>query len=319
MEWLITLGVLVGALALFTLILTLFFFAFAVRRNDKYTVEAALSRMEKKTPPDQFTRVKQGAESFLNAPHKEVFITSRDGLKLCAYLMEQEDPASARGTIVLVHGWRSHPAFDFSASWSYYLKKGLNVLAIHQRAHGKSAGKYICFGVKERFDLIDWVKFANERYGDDKKVIVSGISMGASTVLMALGEDDLPANVVAATADCGFVSAWDEFSHVLHHSYHLPKFPLLYTTDLLSRAVADFPFRGYSTEESLQKARIPILIIHGLADTFVPPEHSRISAAACAAPYELIEIEGAGHGLSYLVDPQTVSAKLDAFIDNALF
>ena len=123
MEWLITLGVLVGALALFTLILTLFFFSFAVRRNDKYTVEAALSRMKKKTPPDQFNRVKQGAESFLNAPHKEVFITSRDGLKLCAYVMEQEDPASAQGTIVLVHGWRSHPAFDFSASWSYYLKR----------------------------------------------------------------------------------------------------------------------------------------------------------------------------------------------------
>ena len=315
MKWLIVIGALVGTFLLITAGLTLFFFSFAVRRNDKYTVEAALSRMKKTTPQDQLACIQNGIARFSSADKKDVYITSRDGLRLHAYLFEQPD---ARGTIILVHGWRSHPEIDFSASWEYYTKKGLNVLAIHQRAMGKSEGKYICFGFKERWDLVDWIKFVNSRYGEDKKIIVSGVSMGASTVLMALGEEDLPKNVAGATADCGFVSAWDEFEHVLRHSYHLPKFPLMYTTDLWSRLVADFPFRGYSTEESLRKTKVPVLLVHGLADTFVLPEHSRRSAAACASPCELIEVEGAGHGLSYLVDPLRVSSRLDAFIERQL-
>lgn len=309
---------LVAALSVILAVATVVFLRMAICRNDSYTLERALARMEKTTPPQQFALIKEGVARFEAEKKQDVYITSRDGLRLHAYLFEQENPAAARGTIVLVHGWRSHPQLDFSASRSSYLEKGLNVLAIHQRAHGLSEGKFICFGVKERFDLLDWLAFVSERYGADHKIITSGISMGSATVLMALGEESFPRNVVGATADCGFTSPWDQFIHVLRHTYHLPKFPLLYTTDLLSRAVADFPFRACSTVESLKKSRTPLLILHGLADDFVPPEHSRQNAAACASPCELIEVEGAGHGMSYLVDPETVKPKLDEFLDRIL-
>lgn len=318
MKWLIITGAALAVLLLVLSAATLYFFSYAICRKKKRTAEAALAQMERSANPEHFPIIKQGFERFEKAKKESVWIRSRDGLKLHAYLLEQPDPTAARGTIVLAHGWRSHPQIDFSASWESYIKKGLNVLAIHQRATGKSEGKYICFGVKERLDLIDWVGFVNARYGADKKVIISGISMGASTVMLALGEKEMPQNVVGATADCGFVSAWDQFRHVLRTSYHLPPFPLMYTTDLLSRLVAGFPFRKFSTEQSLKNARVPVLFLHGLADNFVPPEHSRRSAAACASPHELIEIEGAGHGTSYLTDYPTVSAKLDAFFDRVL-
>lgn len=318
MKWLILIAAIAGALLAVLIGATVFFFRYAIVRNDKYTVDAALARMKKTTPDAHFSIIKAGIESFQNAEKQDVYIKSCDGLRLHGYLMEQSDPKNSRGTIVLVHGWRSHPEIDFSASWKAYLAKGLNVLAIEQRAHSESEGKYICFGVKERFDLLDWLKFVCERYGEDHKLVISGVSMGAATVLMAAGEAELPKNVVGVTADCGFVSPWAQFEYILRHSYHLPKFPLMYTTDLLSRAVADFPFRGWSTEQSLRNARIPVLMLHGLADTFVPPEHSRRSAAACASPCELLEVEGAGHGMSYLVDPDTVKAKLDAFFESVL-
>ena len=318
MTWLIIAAAILGALLATVGIATCVFLRIAIYRNDRYTIESALSHMEKSTPKEHFCQIKSGVAEFIAAEKEDVYITSRDGLRLHGFLMEQASPKEARGTIVLVHGWRSHPEIDFSASWKSYVEKGLNILAIEQRAHGESEGKYVCFGVKERFDLLDWLTFVNERYGNDMKIIVSGISMGSSTVMMAIGEDTLPQNVVGATADCGFLSAWDEFTHVLHHSYHLPRFPLLYTTDLLSRAVAGFPFRACSTEQALKNAKIPVLMLHGLSDDFVPPEHSRRNAAACASPCELIEVEGAGHGMSYLVDPDTVKEKLDAFFDRVL-
>lgn len=318
MKWLMVCAILIGALILIVLIATVYFFRYAICRNDKYTTEAALARMKKSTPPAQFAIIEQGVEGFLKAKKQDVTVKSRDGLLLHGYLMEPSPPTESRGTVLLVHGWRSHPEIDFSASWESYLKKGLNILAIEQRAHSGSEGKYICFGVKERFDVLDWVNFLGERYGQNHKIVISGVSMGGATVLMTLGEEELPKNVVGATADCGYVSPWAQFEYILHRSYHLPNFPLLYTTNLLSRAVADFSFRGWSTEQSLKNAKIPVLMLHGLADTFVPPTHSRRSAAACASPCELIEVEGAGHGMSYLVDPDTVKAKLDAFFERVL-
>ncbi len=318
MTWPIALLAIIGALLLLTLALTVFFFRLALCRNDKQTPEAMLGRMKKTTPPEQFALIQRGHESFMAAPKQDIFITSRDGLGLHAYLFEQPEDKETKGTIILVHGWRGHPEVDFSASWERYRDFGFRILAIHQRGHAPSDGRYITFGVKERFDLIDWANFVNQTYGADQKIVISGISMGCATVLMALGESELPENVVGATADCGFVSAWDEFTHVLKTSYHLPKFPLLYTADLMARAVAGFHFRECTTEQALRKARIPVLFIHGLADDFVPPEHTRRSAAACASPHELIEVEGAGHGVSYLVDTDHINTRLDQFFRRVL-
>ena len=130
MFWLIF-GI-IAALLVILFVATAVFFRMAVYRNDSYTLERALARMEKTTLPEHFALIKEGVARFEAEEKQDVYITSRDGLRLHAYLFEQENPAAARGTIVLVHGWRSHPELDFSASRSSYLEKGLNVLAIHQ-------------------------------------------------------------------------------------------------------------------------------------------------------------------------------------------
>ena len=314
MKWLVILLTVLASLILILFALTVFFFRVAICRKDRYDEAAMLKNMKKTMSPEHYAIIEAGVKSFHAAEKEDVHITSHDGLRLHGYLIEQKDRDHVRGTIILVHGWHGKPQVDFSASWHRYYEMGLDILAIEQRAHGKSEGKYICFGVKERFDLLDWISFVNNRYGADKKIVLSGISMGSATVLMTLGEEQLPSNVVCATADCGYTDAWDQFAHVLRRSYHLPGFPLLYTTDLFSRAVADFPFRSYSTIESLKKAKIPVLFIHGKADGFVPLENTTKNAAACASYHEVVEIENAPHGLSYLFDTPTISRAFDEFV-----
>ena len=122
MTWLFVGMSALGALLLIVLFATVYFFRYAICRNDKYTTEAALAHMEKTTPPEQFSVIKEGVKEFLAAQKRDVYVKSRDGLLLHGYLMEQPEPEKARGTIVLVHGWRSHPEIDFSASWKTYLK-----------------------------------------------------------------------------------------------------------------------------------------------------------------------------------------------------
>lgn len=305
--------VVVGVLVLAILAVSVYLFGFACRRHDTGD-EFSILEMMKKTEFACFAdEIEKGIRSFHAMEKEDVYIQSRDGLKLHGYLIPHEN---ARGTIVLVHGWRSRVAYDFSAIWETYYSMGYNLLAFEQRAIGQSEGKYICFGAKEQFDLIDWTRFVNERFGEDQPVIFSGISMGSSTIMFAVGNEELPKNVIGAIADCGFTSAWDEFTYILRHTYHLPTFPFLYIAEMFGKVFCGISFREYHSTKTLQNAKVPVLFIHGEADNFVPPENTVKSHAACASRCELLLVPGAGHGMSYLVDRQAAEKKLTDFLES---
>ena len=305
-------------IALFALVLSAFgisayLFVFACRKNDNGDEFKNLEKLKKSSLAHFADTIENGIKAFHAADKEDVYIKSRDGLTLHGYLMPKEN---ARGTFILIHGWRSRPAYDFSAIWQKYRDMGYNILAIEQRTIGQSEGKYICFGIKERYDLIDWARYVNTRFGEQSPIIFSGISMGCSTVMFAVGNDELPSNVVGAIADCGFTSAWDEFCYLLRTQYHLPKFPFLYIAEIYARIFCGISFRECNSTETLKHAKIPILFIHGEADDFVPPENTQKSYAACASRRELLTVKDAGHGMSYLVDRENGDKTLTDFINS---
>lgn len=306
----------IAGIALFVLLLLAFglsayLFIFACRKNNLGDEFENLEKLKKSSLAHFADTIEHGIRAFHAADKEDVYIKSRDGLRLHGYLMPKEN---ARGTFILVHGWRSRPAYDFSAIWEKYRDMGYNILAIEQRTIGGSEGKYICFGVKEHLDLIDWARFVNTRFGDQSPIIFSGISMGCSTVMFAVGNDELPSNVVGAIADCGFTSAWDEFCYLLRTQYHLPKFPFLYIAEIYARIFCGISFRECNSIQTLKNAKIPILFIHGEADDFVPLENTQKSYDACASRRELFTVKDAGHGMSYLADRENADKKLADFI-----
>ncbi len=74
-----------------------------------------------------------------------------------------------------------------------YHDLGFNLLLVDQRAQNGSAGRYITFGVRESRDVRPWVELHNREFGPEP-VFLGGVSMGATTVLMAAG-GPLPENV----------------------------------------------------------------------------------------------------------------------------
>ncbi len=293
--------------------LSAYLFCFACRRDGRGNEDDNLEKLKKSSLAHFADTIGDGLAAFRATEKEDVYITSRDGLRLHGYWIPQEN---AKGTIIMVHGWRSRVAYDFSAIWRKYRDMGYNLLGIEQRAIGGSEGKYICFGVKERFDLIDWVHFVNERCGKNSPVIFSGISMGSSTVMFAIGNEELPRNVIGAVADCGFTSAYDEFCYLLRTSYHLPKFPFLYIATLFAKIFCGFTFNECNSTETLKNAKIPVLFIHGEADGFVPLEFTLKSYEACASRRELLTVKGAEHGMSYLVDKESADKKLTEFLNS---
>lgn len=239
------------------------------------------------------------ADQWLRENHaQDVTMQSHDGLTLHAWWIPADNP---KGTVLLAHGYRSTPLVDFGLAFPFYHRIGMNILVPAQRSHGKSEGRYITFGVKESRDFLDWVKYHNKKFGN-YPVILSGMSMGASTV-MFMADLDLPENVRGIIADCGFSSPKEILSSVYTKVTHLPAGPSLWAAEWFARVFGKFSLTEKNTRKTLAKNKLPILMVHGAQDDFVPCQMTRDGFSACAGKKELLIVEGAEHGVSFLVDP----------------
>ena len=239
---------------------------------------------------------------------QDVSVRSFDGLTLRGQWVPAQKPMA---TIILFHGYHSHHVNDFAGIYGLYHSIGLNLLLVRQRAQGESEGTYITFGVKEHRDCLSWIDFHNRTHGMDN-VFLGGMSMGASTVLFAAGED-LPPNVRGITADCGFSSPAEIVSHIIKKDYHLPPKLVLPLMEVWARILGGFSFHDCHTRDALARSKTPILFIHGKADTFVPCHMTQSGYDACVSDKELHLIEGAGHGRSYLLEPKRLEQALIGF------
>ena len=262
---------------------------------------------------EQFSRMTgKGKEWFHEQTSERITVTSYDGLKLVAYYLPSKTISDK--VIILMHGYRADGFVNFGGLVEFYHKRGYHLLMPYQRSHGESEGEYICYGVKERYDVKKWVQYVTKRFDNQCTIYLSGTSMGAATVLMAAGLN-LPKQVKGIIADCGFTSPWDIFSHVIRKDYHIPKVPFLYIADCICRLKAGFSLQEYSTITSMRKNQIPVLFIHGGSDTFVPIEMSYDNYEACAAPKQILVIEEAAHGTCCLVEPEAYMKTVIEFME----
>ena len=126
--------------------------------------------------------------------------------------------------------------------------------------------------------------------------------MVAATVLMA-SELNLPKEVRGILADCPYTSPAEIISTV-GKARGIPMKLALPMAELGARIWGGFSLSSVSALSTVRLARVPILLIHGEADKFVPCEMSRRIAGANPKLIELHTFPGAGHGLSYLVDTE---------------
>ena len=213
------------------------------------------------------------------------------------------------------HGYRGTPSRDFSGGAAFHLDAGMNLLMIEERAQCGSQGKYITMGVRESYDCGRWVEYAVGRFGPDTRIILSGISMGATTVLLAAGLG-LPDNVKGVIADCPFTSPGAITKEVLRQ-YRLPVFPFYPLLALGARLFAGFRMGEADAARAVRRVETPILLIHGEDDRFVPCDMSRAIAAANPA-IEFHTFPGAGHGLSFLADRERYCALAGDFLRRVL-
>lgn len=284
-----------GSLLLLLLVSGIYTFCVAcVRAKD---VNWLIEDEVRKTPYKKYYPNILAAKQWLDDHGAEdIYVMSDDGLKLHGLWVSAEQP---KGTVLLAHGYRSTMLVDFGAVFEIYHKLGFQLLIPEQRSHGQSQGRFITFGVKESGDMLKWIDFHNKNYGEFP-MILSGLSMGASTV-MYLADKDLPENVRGLIVDCGFTSPKEIISSVYKKVIHLPAAPTVYVTEFLARCLAGFSLWQEDSRRSLSMNKLPILMVHGKKDGFVPCEMTEQGYQACAGQKHLLLVDGADHGVSFFV------------------
>lgn len=252
-------------------------------------------------------------EKFQTRPFEHVTIKSNDGLTLHGDLFLSTTPS--KRTAIMFHGYTSCGINDCSNMAEYFMQRGYNTLIVDQRSHGKSEGEYIGFGILDRYDCMNWIRYIIDRLGEDSKIALYGVSMGASTVLMASGFDDFPKQVKAIVADCAFTSPYDVFVHILKRDYHLPPHPIMDINDKMCRDTAGYGFKDYSTLDAVRKAPCPYLFIHGKEDLFVPTEMSVKNYEACSGKKQLLLVDNAGHAASLYENRELYYKTVNEFLD----
>lgn len=241
-------------------------------------------------------------------PYRPCETRARDGLTLRGRYYETDPAAPIE---ILFHGYRGDPERDMSGAIERAFAVGHNALVVSQRGAGESEGRVITFGVLERWDCHAWVDYVIKTFGDGVRIMLSGVSMGAATVLMAAGEP-LPKNVYAILSDCPYTSARDIIMSVMR-ARRLPARLLYPFVRLGARLFGHFDPDEASPLSAIARASLPVILYHGEADGFVPCEMSRRLLAAAASPCRLVTVPGADHALAYPKDPEAYLAALREF------
>lgn len=253
--------------------------------------------------------ISKSVEEMLSRPFEPVTITSFDGQKLFARYYHVAESAPLQ---IFFHGYKSSAELDCCGGSKLAAKLGQNTLVVDQRSHGKSEGTCITFGIKERHDCLSWIHYARSRFGDDVKIILSGLSMGAATVLMAT-DLQLPENVIGIIADCPYSSPKSIIQKV-SKDMHLPAKLLYPFVKLGARIFGNFNLEESSALSAVATTKLPILLIHGEDDRFVPCDMSRDIHSSCASRIMFETVPGAGHGLSYIVAPEKYEKAVTEFV-----
>ncbi|MFT3712151.1 MAG: alpha/beta fold hydrolase [Archangium sp.] len=240
-------------------------------------------------------------------PHENFEVTTTDGVALFGWRFAPKD--TPRAVVVFVHGKDINRQHFVSAA-ERFVAEGYAVVAYDQRAHGESKGEFVTYGAKEAGDLSLVIDTALARFGRELPVAVVGESLGAAVVLQAAAQDPRIKLVVAG-------APFADLQTVVRD-----KAPFFLDAKAQARAVevaereAHFNVADVSPVKSAAKITVPVLLLHGSEDAYLPMKHSLRIYEALAGPRRFVRLEGVGHQDILLRD--AAWDEVDSFLNGRL-
>ena len=169
------------------------------------------------------------------------------------------------------------PGRSESGTYSYYFSdpyrvSGFNVLAIDNRCHGLSEGKYNTIGLKEYKDILNWGKYLVEKEGNES-IYLHGICIGSATAIHLLSRKDVPSYFKGVTCEGTFTTFAELFDNQLRKR-NKPIFPhTVEVMGLISLHAGKSVYRNSPIKE-IDKVKVPMLFLYSKEDSYAKPEKS---------------------------------------------
>jgi fermentation-respiration switch protein FrsA (DUF1100 family) len=244
----------------------------------------------------------------------DVSVIASDGVILRGWLFAVSNGNG--DAAILLHGQGDNRA-GMLGNADMLLRRGYSVLLPDARAQGESGGTIATYGVKESDDLRRWFEWL-ERNLAPHCIDGLGESMGAAILLQAVAIEPGFCAVVAESSFASFREAgYDRLGQAFRTG------PWLGRTVLLPALTAGFvyadirygvDFERASPQIAVARSRVPVLLIHGLADDNLPPRHSeRIKAGNPSVV--LWEPASAGHCGAAGAEPEEYQRRVMGWFD----
>ena len=216
--------------------------------------------------------------------------------------------------VLFAHGYRSNHNGDPSNFVRFYHEEmKYNFMSVDHVTAGDSEGDYLGFDFFESQDMMLWVNYLIQRFGEDIKIILHGVSMGGATVCKM--SSSVPEQVKLVISDCAYTSADEQFISVANSVGITRTANLAFSIfNEMNKRLAGFDIKDTDVRPNVREAKVPMLFVHGDADDFVPTRMVYELYEACPTEKDLLIVEGAAHAESILIGMDAYKAKMKEFI-----
>lgn len=242
--------------------------------------------------------------SFLE--RKEVVIPLSDGSQIHGDISIPKNP---KGLAIFCHGYTWNREGQIKYALMFY-RRGYAIFLYDHRGHGDNTTKFNTIGYKEAKDLNEIISYWRKDFKEEMPIILHGESMGAATVLGVLKYRQ---DVSLVISDCGFSNFHTLLAHKMKQ-YKVPLF-LLPAIRLSIALFFHFDMNKFNPGNLPKDNKVPLLIIHGKEDDFVPLYQAHEIEKNCSSKHKLYEIEKAKHAENYFVNPEGYEKIVSSFLD----
>ena len=297
------------------LILILVLFLYAKKAAVNFTGRDDNLTVDEETCPENFRayihQYNEAMKTVSKLAYEPLSIVSKDGLHLSGklYRMHRDN----HKLVIGFHGYHGSDLYDMARFFLLYNSLGYDIMVISERTHHDSEGTYITFGSHEQEDGLLWIQKAVELYSGDVQIVIHGVSMGAATVDLISGNEQLPPQVKCAVSDCAYTSLEQQARAM----FKIPQWILTVFLSMMNfwmKKLADFDLNDAAPIKAVVHAQVPILFIHGEEDRFVPISMLEPLYESCSSEKEKFTVPKAGHASSYAVDPVGYGEKFTEFV-----